>query len=161
MCGTFFAEAVDEELLQILFGANRPNYCPHVAHADAKSTRQPKLHNRVFGQADGIGEKLPQKIDTRPALPHQHYEVNRVGISCLLHVDSSGRALMTDHCLRGRGLEWQELQPPVHHAIGLGEKPVTSNIDAIAFVLDRSAMPPMYSLRSRTIGLMLVRFSNS
>ena len=135
-----FAEAIDEELLEIFLLPSRGNSTRRrVAKADAGGLAQPQFLDRVRAERDRIIEELAQEINSRFAFAHQHHAFlldwgRHCPGSC--HIARFALVLYARAGSRGIAfLQRQMLKPPVHHPVALGEKAMSANIDSIAAVI--------------------------
>ena len=120
-------EAVDEEVLQAAFRADGAEAGAEIAGGDGEGAARAKLPQRCRREVERIGEKAAEVVDA--ALPRAEQE-DVVGVPGAAGARGArGRGVP-------RGLQWQDVLPPLHDALTFGEEAVAADVDAVALVLD-------------------------
>src|SRR5580704_7895627 len=83
------AESIDEELLEICFGALRTKACFHVTQANPSRVHQPQIGDRARAERNWIVEEPSMVIDAALAGPDQHHFVRGFGIGSLAARDAA------------------------------------------------------------------------
>ena len=131
------AEAVDEELFQVLLRPERKEGRAKVTETDLHHPQQAEFLDRVQAQRDGIVEEPAEEIDAALPLPQKHDLVARLRVGplpCRGHV--AVLAAVADRGLPGlQLLDRHAIEPPLHHAVRLGEEAMAADVDAVALVV--------------------------
>ena len=132
------AEPVDQEIFQRVFGRAREGACRGIAADHPPDPQRPELHRRREIGLQRVGEKLAVEIDPRQPVAHQHRRLVGPCRGIAGHIDRPALVLVGDLelALLAVGLDRQDVAPPVHHPVGLGEEPVAADVDAVAVVVD-------------------------
>src|SRR5258708_27156246 len=112
------AETADEELLEVLNPFRRKDHTAHITQADAKRAPEAQIHQGAQCKLDGILEEFIQEVNARYSGTNQHLPVSA--------------------CAFGIRCDRQPLEPPIHDAVALREKPVAPHVHPISFVIDGS-----------------------
>src|SRR5581483_1648947 len=127
----FASESIDKELLEIRFGPNGGKRRAQITEADTECLRETQFAQRIDAERDRIGEELPHEVDARFTGTQKHHEVRMRGIRPRSRRRQAGDLVLILHWrARGRsGIERKNIQPPLHDAIGFGEKAMAADID--------------------------------
>ncbi len=138
------AKAVDEELLEILLLSNRREQRPEVAQRDPDGAEKPELEECLRRETQRIVEEVPKKVDPGLPVANQHHPFPSVRIHAFRHDAEAPRLLLVADRLLGpvQGLKGQDLEPPLHDAVGLREEAVSADVQPLAIVLDGLREPP-------------------
>ena len=119
----------------------RKQHCPEITETDPHRAHESQFLERLRAQPDGIVEERPQEVDTRFTLANQH-DCVAAAVAIATRRDFPALSLISDHLLAGfTRIDGHVREPPVHHAVALGKKAVSADVDPIAFVVHRSRDP--------------------
>ena len=112
-----------------------------VADADLRRADEAEFAQRVGGERDGVVEEAAQEVDAAAARAHQHHALG-IGIGLRVGVERLERAmaiLVGDDGMAGAFVrDRHQVEPPLHHAVGLREEAVAADVHAVALVADRA-----------------------